>query len=180
MEAVSEGASRVSGASIEGIISPAAFPFQGAEGNRYLTHRTFTTDLPHRIVTFLSRCQAFVVLPGGLGTLTELCLTWNVSAITDLQPPHNREPLCMLVDRQPWEAVIEQCRALLPITNQFMSHVTYTDSVDDIVSRLQQARTKHQQRTSSSSSSSSSSNAADAAAGDSRAVELTADEKSYG
>ena len=176
MEAVSLGASAVSGATIEGILSPAAFPFQGEQGNHYLTHRTYTTDLPHRIVTFLSRCQAFVVLPGGLGTLTELCLTWNVSAVTDLQPPHNRRPLCLLADRQPWERLILECRQLLPITDQFMSHVTYVDSIDDIVSKLQEARAQHQQRTSSSSSEQAASGVP--RRGTER--DLKADEKSYG
>ena len=174
MEAVSVGASSVSGASIEGIISPAVFPYQGEHGNRYLTHRTYTNDLPHRIITFLTRCHAFVVLPGGLGTLTELCLTWNVSAITDLQPAHNRQPLCLLVDRQPWQAVIELCREQLPITDQFMSHVTYVDSVEDIVSRLQHARTQYQQRQSESSRQGAD------GAGEAQLRGLSADEKSYG
>ena len=172
MEAVSAGAAGVSGASIEGIISPAAFPFQGEQGNRHLTHRTYTTDLPHRLITFLARCQAFVVLPGGLGTLTELCLTWNVSAISDLQPPHNRRPLCLLVDRQPWQAVIEHCTHLLPITDQFMAHLTYVDSIDDILQRLTQARSEQQQVAGSQS--------APPAARDGAARQLTADEKSYG
>ena len=176
MEAVSVGASTVTGASVEGILSPAAFPFQGEQGNSSLTHRTYTTDLPHRIVTFIARCQAFVVLPGGLGTLTELCLTWNVSAITDLQPSDNRRPLCLLVDRQPWERVIEQCRQLLPITDQFMSHLTYVDTVDDIISALQQARTQHQQR---ASSGDSGGQMADGAT-DAVVRELYADEKRYG
>ena len=166
MEAVSLGASSVSGASIEGIISPSAFPYQGEQGNRYLTQRTYTSDLPQRIITFLSRCQAFVVLPGGLGTLTELCLTWNVSAISDLQLPHNRRPLCLLVDRQPWESVISHCTQLLPISQQFMAHITYVDTVDDIVSRLQEARTQHQLRVTSGEQAEVS--------------EPNADEKSYG
>ena len=188
MEAVSCGAASVRSASIEGIISPAVFPFQGGQGNRYLTHRTYTNDLPHRIVTFLRRCQAFVVLPGGLGTLTELALTWNVACVADLQPDTARTapPLCLLVDRQPWEAVITQCRQLLPISDQFLSHVTYVDSVDDIVSKLQHARTEHQhhqqqkqQQQRANSNNDGSQRTADAAA-QRQTRELSADEKSYG
>lgn len=142
MEAVSAGAARVKSSTVEGILSPLAFPLQGGEGNRYLTHRTYTNDLPQRVITFLSRCQAFIVLPGGLGTLTELCLTWDCSAITDLQPSHLQRPLCLLVQRQPWESVIQSVRQLIPISDQFMSHVTYVDSLTQTLQLLQQERSK--------------------------------------
>ena len=140
MEAVSAGGRRVAGASVEGIISPQAFPMQGGLGNAFLTSRTLTNDLPQRVVTFLSRCQAFVVLPGGLGTLTELALTWNVSAVTDLQEPPHRRPLCLLALRSPWQAVIDGLRAALPISDAFLSHVTFVDDTADIIARLRDER----------------------------------------
>ena len=134
----------MAGSSVEGVLSPAAFPMQGGEGNAFLTHRTLTTDLPHRVIAFLSRCQAFVALPGGLGTLTELCLTWNVSAVTDLQPPQLQRPLCILAQRQPWEAVVTAVRALIPITDAFMQHLTYVDDIEQIIDRLKQDRQRYQ------------------------------------
>ena len=140
MEAVSAGGRRVSGASVEGVLSPAAFPMQGAQGNVYLTHTTLTNDLPHRVIAFLARCQAFVVLPGGLGTLTELCLTWNVSAITELQPQHLQRPLLILAQRQPWEAVVQQLRQMLPISDAFLQHLAYVDDVQQTIERLKQER----------------------------------------
>ena len=145
MEAVSEGGVRVSGCSIEGILSPSAFPCHGEQGNVHLTHRTLTANLPERVIAFLSRCQAFVVLPGGLGTLTELCLTWNVSVITDLQPPHQQRPLCLLVQRQPWEAVINSTRQLLLLSDDIMRHVRYVDDIPETIERLKEERSRFQQ-----------------------------------
>ena len=179
MEAVSVGASSVAGSSIEGILSPAAFPSQSETGNGHLTHRTYTADLPHRIIAFLARCQAFVALPGGLGTLTELCLTWNTAAVSQLQATHSSRPMCLLADRQPWEALLGRCRQLLPITEQFMAHVTFVDSVDDILSRLHEARTQQQRLTATPAGGSGGHQPATEASADTAVREGGADEKSH-
>jgi len=139
MEAVSAGAREVDGATVEGIISPIAFPFQTPRGNKYLTHHTVTSDLPQRVITFLSRAQAFIVLPGSLGTLTELCLTWDVSAVSTLR---QQQPLLLLAYRDPWERVITAIREIIPISEHFMSVLKYVDNKEQIIEEVENARTR--------------------------------------
>lgn len=148
MEAVSAGVREVAGGTVEGIISPVAFPFQTPRGNQYLTHHTVTSDLPQRVITFLSRAQAFVVLPGSLGTLTELCLTWDVSAVSTLR---QQQPLLLLAYREPWQRVIDAVRAIIPISEHFMSVLKYVDSTEQIIEEVERARSHW--KTSSTNSS---------------------------
>ena len=153
MEAVSAGGASVPGSSVEGILSPAAFPLQSAGGNRFLTQRTLTSDLPQRVVAFLRRCQAFVVMPGGLGTLTELCLTWDVSAVAAMrqqgegggeQAGSSERPLCLLLYRRPWEAVVASLSSQLPIPASFLARIRFVDGSEDVLQAVQQARAAYQ------------------------------------
>lgn len=137
MEAVSEGASLVEGASIEGIISPSAFPSNDPSGNKYLTHITITEDLPQRVIAFLSRCNAFIVLPGSVGTLTELAITWDCSAVSALR---GQQPLPILAMKEPWQKVIEALKGLIPISPFFLEKVTFVESNEEIIEKLKQAR----------------------------------------
>jgi predicted Rossmann-fold nucleotide-binding protein len=149
MEAVSAGGASVPGSSVEGVLSPAAFPLQSPTGNGFLTHRTLTNDLPQRVVAFLRRCQAFVVMPGGLGTLTELCLTWDVSAVAAMrqqgeQSSSSERPLCLLLYRQPWEAVVTSLTSLLPIPASFLSRIRFVDGSNDVLKAVTEARAAYQ------------------------------------
>lgn len=58
-------------------------------------------DFFDRMRTMIEESQAWLVLPGGLGTLAELAMTWDLIAIRVLEP----RPLLLYGDM--WESVID-------------------------------------------------------------------------
>jgi uncharacterized protein (TIGR00730 family) len=75
MEAVSKGAVEAGGEAVG--VTVELFEKRGP-ANRYLTKRIHTSDLHERLRWLVSHCRGFIVLPGSIGTLTELFLTWNL------------------------------------------------------------------------------------------------------
>lgn len=139
MEAASKGAREVEGSAVEGVICPSAFPMHGNHGNKYLTKETKTPDLHERVKTITKSAQAYVVLPGGVGTLVELTTVWNLSLVNQFskQP---RVPLYCF--RQPWEALLSTVGESLGLSDKIMDHVTYVDeddaALDTLVAQLKE------------------------------------------
>lgn len=77
MEAVSKGAAGAGGRVI-GVIAPALFPDR-RDANRYVDEVIEARDLIDRLGTLLGRADAVIVLPGSIGTATELMLAWNIN-----------------------------------------------------------------------------------------------------
>lgn len=83
MEAASKGAHGAGGEAIG--VTSAVFADRKA-GNPYLTGIRHTQTLPERLLTLISEADAFVVLDGGVGTLAELFLAWNLLVLGDTRP----------------------------------------------------------------------------------------------
>ena len=99
MEAVSRGASEAGGHVI-GITSRAIEDFRPAKANPYVREEIQTDTLAERLVILTRDCVAAVVLPGGVGTLTELALVWNQVLVGELAA----RPIVAVGD--PWRAVL--------------------------------------------------------------------------
>ncbi len=76
MEAVSSGAARAGG-KVVGVTAPAVFP-ERSSPNSHLTDEVPAPTIPLRIATLLDGADAAIVLPGSIGTLAELVVSWNV------------------------------------------------------------------------------------------------------
>lgn len=74
MEAVCRGAAKVEGKAV-GVTCDV---FAHREPNEYLTREVPTTDLLTRITTLMRMANIYIVLDGGIGTLAELFLAWNL------------------------------------------------------------------------------------------------------
>lgn len=101
MEAVSIGASRVGG-EVLGITAPDLFPDRPG-GNAYLTTELQAASLTERIHELVQRSCAAVVLPGSIGTLTELAVYWNEAFIANLRGAPER-PVVTVGAK--WQAII--------------------------------------------------------------------------
>ncbi|MER3537454.1 MAG: DNA-binding protein [Thermus sp.] len=75
MEAVSRGA-KERGGFVVGVTAPALFP-ERAGANPYLDLEIRAKSLLDRLEKLFTLAEAFLALPGGVGTLTELLLAWN-------------------------------------------------------------------------------------------------------
>ena len=59
------------------------------------------TTLRERIDALVESCDAAIALPGGVGTLLEICMTWNLLVINALEP----KPLILIGDG--WKRTME-------------------------------------------------------------------------
>ncbi|MGA2069794.1 MAG: LOG family protein [Sedimentisphaerales bacterium] len=74
MLAASKGA-REAGGEVIGVTCSA---FKAGSANKFLCREIVTTSLNERLDTLISLGSAYVVLPGGTGTLLELALVWEL------------------------------------------------------------------------------------------------------
>jgi len=73
MEAAAKGAAEVGGK----IIGVTCSAFKSSTTNKYISRKIVTDSLDERLDTLIKLGQAYVVLPGGTGTLLELAKVWE-------------------------------------------------------------------------------------------------------
>jgi len=83
MEAVSAGA-RKKGALVLGVTAPPVFPHRDGP-NPHVDLELPSPSLLSRIERMLDLAEAFLALPGGIGTWTEIMAAWNLAYIRWLQ-----------------------------------------------------------------------------------------------
>ncbi len=74
MVAAAKGASQAGGE----IIGVTCKAFKKSSPNRYITREISTNSLDKRLDTLIRLGQAYIVLPGGTGTLLELAKVWEL------------------------------------------------------------------------------------------------------
>jgi len=74
MEAAAKGAGEAGGE----IIGVTCSAFKSSTANKYITRTIVTGSLDERLDTLIKLGQAYVVLPGGTGTLLELAKVWEL------------------------------------------------------------------------------------------------------
>jgi uncharacterized protein (TIGR00730 family) len=72
--------------------------------NAFVKERVHTPDLYERLRRLLDRANGFIVLPGSIGTLTELFLTWTLVSVGG----RRREPIVLLGEH--WEGFVAALR----------------------------------------------------------------------
>jgi len=74
MEAAAKGAAEAGGK----IIGVTCSAFKSSTANKYVSRTIVTSSLDERLDTLIKLGQAYVVLPGGTGTLLELAKVWEL------------------------------------------------------------------------------------------------------
>ncbi len=100
MEAVSRGASEAGGHVI-GVTSDAIEAFRPIGPNQWVAEEWRCQTLRQRLNKLIDNCDAAFALPGGVGTLLEICLTWNELVIDAIDP----KPLILIGDG--WHTLME-------------------------------------------------------------------------
>ena len=110
MEAASAGAGRAGG-TVVGVTAPQVFP-ERSSPNRFLTEEIPAPNIPLRIATLLDGVDAAIVLPGSIGTLAELVVSWNVRFVAR----HGISPdLILVVVGTEWGEVVPMLAGRLAI-----------------------------------------------------------------
>ena len=142
MEASAAGA-QAAGAPAIGVTC-ALFRSFRSSSNPYASEVVEAPTLYARLETLIDRASAYVVLPGGVGTMIELALTWE----------HLRRGLVperpLVVWEEPWRAVVRVLEAG-PYAETGHELLTWVDSVDETVAAIR-ARVPIDQRDVSGSS----------------------------
>ncbi|HEY9121788.1 MAG TPA: LOG family protein [Brevefilum sp.] len=100
MEAASRGASEAGGHVI-GVTSEAIEAYRPTQPNAWVDEEWRFSGFKERLNTLVESCDAAFALPGGIGTLLEICLTWNQLVINSISP----KPLILIGDE--WRNVLE-------------------------------------------------------------------------
>lgn len=100
MEAVSRGANEA-GSHVIGVTSEAIEAYRPTSPNQWVNEEWRFKGFKERLNALVEECDAAIALPGGIGTLLEICLTWNQMLINSIQP----KPLILV--GEPWHNVIE-------------------------------------------------------------------------
>ena len=74
MLAAAKGASKAGGE----VIGVTCSAFKSSKANKYVNHEVVTSSLDERLDRLIQLGQAYVVLPGGTGTLLELAKVWEL------------------------------------------------------------------------------------------------------
>lgn len=83
MAGVSEGAS-LAGGHVIGVTSTRVERNRGTRLNSWVTEEIKYDSLPERLLHLVTNNDAMIVLPGGVGTLSELALAWNLIQVAQL------------------------------------------------------------------------------------------------
>ena len=85
MEAVSRGASEAGGHVI-GITCADVEVYRPVKANSWVAEEIKYPTLRERLLALIDKCDAAVALPGGIGTFTEVFMTWNQLLIHTISP----------------------------------------------------------------------------------------------
>ncbi|HEX3245302.1 MAG TPA: LOG family protein [Chloroflexota bacterium] len=96
MEAVAKGIRERGGRSIGVLVES----IEGRLHNPYIDEIERTEGLLYRLERLVTIGEAYLVLPGGIGTLLELALVWNLSTVREHQKP-------IILLGQEWRHAIE-------------------------------------------------------------------------
>lgn len=117
---------------VRGILVPGQFPDRCLTGNRYLSESVDSRSMLHRLDLLSSLTRYYVVLPGTMGTLVELCVIWQNSVLH----PKGRDRPVIFCFRQPWESVIKHCCSALGIQKDFEEAIQYVDTPEECAEKI--------------------------------------------
>ncbi len=101
MEAMSRGATEAGGHVI-GVTCDQIETWRPVKANPWVTEVWHYSSLRERIFALIENSEAFIALPGGVGTLAEVSLTWNLLLTHILSP----RPLILIGPG--WQKTIQQ------------------------------------------------------------------------
>lgn len=110
MEAVSKGAAENGGKTI-GVTCKDIDQYRPGGPNRWVQEEIPTENLNRRLEVLTRQPDAFLGLPGGLGTLCEITLALNLMAVESITP----RPLILIGEgwRKSWSAILESNQSMI-------------------------------------------------------------------
>jgi len=126
MEAAARGAKEAGGKTIGVSFSL----YRPESPNAWLDQEIVAESLFTRLERLATMGEAYIVLHGGIGTLLELCLVWNLVQ----SPEFAYKPV--IVVGESWATIVDVLRAHLSMYPWEASSLTVVEDVDQAVDRL--------------------------------------------
>ncbi len=99
--------------------------------NNTLSEEKRASDFFERMQMLIEQGDAYIVLPGGLGTLAEFAMTWDLLAIRVLEP----RPLIIYGDM--WQPLVEMMkRQLVMSVDHGFDSIVYCQTHDEVLQAL--------------------------------------------
>lgn len=133
MEATSKGASEGNGHVI-GVTTPAIEAFRNDETrpNQWISEEIRYESLRERVEHLVMQADAYVVMPGGLGTLHELSTVWELVRVGDIT---NRPIICYGMF---WHDVLATLRDNAYVKSDSWDVLQFVNTVDELITSLKQ------------------------------------------
>ncbi|MEP7284422.1 MAG: LOG family protein [Chloroflexota bacterium] len=128
MGAISQGAAEAHGHAIG--VTVGLFKSRGLIPNSFLHEEVHLPTLAERLNYLIVKPDAYVVLKGGAGTLSEMALAWSLLQVGEVPP----RPL-VLVGAM-WRELIPHFATVTTITQQDIRLLTLVDRGDEVVPAL--------------------------------------------
>ena len=117
MEAVSKGALN-QGVTVSGVTVPSLFSEKSEKGferrpNIYVNNEIKAESLSNRIHFLLKDSKAIIVLPGKIGTLTELFVAWNSNYLFNIN--ENKDLIPIFLKKDYWKKIVDEFLSLIHI-----------------------------------------------------------------
>jgi len=126
MEAVSRGASQAGGTAI-GVTMEI---FGSLPPNPFLTHEIRSRNFFERLEILVANASGFIAMRGGMGTLTEISLIWNMLQTKTM------EPRPMILVGKFWRPLLRSVADHLVISAWELELFCYADNAEEAVTRL--------------------------------------------
>ena len=132
MEAAARGAVEAGGATI-GFTAPPVFP--GRSGaNAHIATEIPSESLSLRIHNIVEASAGFLVMPGSIGTLTELMVAWNSAFVTRFSGGMAK---AIATVGEPWLTLVPQLATMLDTDPSLVScHAEAAPAVDGLLASL--------------------------------------------
>ena len=138
MEAVSKGASKHSGKVI-GVTIPSLFNNMSEKNfevkpNEYINEEVATESLSNRIHYLLENSKGIVVLPGKIGTLTELIVAWNTNYLYNIN--NDKDVVPIMLKKDFWKKIIDNFPKNMELENNFVSYYKSVEDLEELINKL--------------------------------------------
>ncbi|MHB8806085.1 MAG: LOG family protein [Anaerolineaceae bacterium] len=131
MEAVSKGSAEAGGHVI-GVTCDDIEKWRNTKPNPWVHEIMHNPDLIGRLSGLVKNCDAAIALPGGVGTLAEIALTWNMIILENIPVPY------LLLVGDAWQKVIQTFYNEMPdfVPSSVRTYIRFCPTIDDAVAEL--------------------------------------------
>jgi len=138
MEAISKGASKHN-VSVIGVTVPSLFSNMSknsfeVKANKFINKEIKTGSLSIRIHRLLENSKAIIVLPGKIGTLTELIVAWNTNYLYNISKDKDVIPIFLKKDY--WKEIIDNMPEDMELSNNFLEYYENVEDLEKFIEKL--------------------------------------------